>query len=474
MQIINSAREVLSGRNETRSPRVVSSKENYSALEMNDDAEDGIMGAANRNRCAEVGTAERDLQLAYARTTVGVTMRGEGCCKVEESVYGAAIVMPQLARTVGWNKTMATFAIQSWVFLILNVLLQAYLLKLLAKEEVVMDGFGGQMFLCDFGAGMEDCPGLGCRGPAGSQITAPRLYSWTAIVNRNFVKDSLKAVLPDKHEEIDKMVDPGEYGVESYWCRFACCFIFMMSCMGELGIIWKMVELLVQIPSKAESWILPRPKTSAEPMLGTIEEVQVLIAGMPLLWKLLNMVIVVMPKFMLWKLTAETGVTILMETSSIDDIITNSVGLTFILGLDELIGSALMQEETLNFVRACEDFDLYDKETSCVGNLVLLSDDELLQKYKESQFGIRALNLWDLINLLPTKLVVSILGTIIFVYEYYHKHCTENESDGGRKVSKSMYLPRTMHFSWLNAFLPNFFPIERSDTPYWSMPEGPS
>lgn len=451
---MESAREVLSSRGEGARMN----KENYSVLEQADDeCED-----------ASAGVSERKLQLAFARTTIGVTMREEGTCKVEESVYGAAIVMPQLARTVSWNKTMSTLAIQSWIFLVLNVILQAYLLRLLAKEEVVMDRYGGQMFLCDFGADLEHCPGPGCRGPGGTEISGPRLYSWDAFVNRNFVKDSLKALLPDRIQEIEEKVDPGEYGVESYWCRFACCFIFMVSCMGELAIIYKMVELLYLIPTRSEPWILPKDTDSPED--GSMDDVSVVVAGMPLFWKIVNMLIVVFPKLMLWKLTAETGVTVLMETSGIDDLITNSVGLTFILGLDELIGAALMREESLSFVRACEDFPLFDKKTSCVGDMTALSEDELLEKYNECQHGLQSLGFWDWVNILPAKLLLSILATSVFVFAYYSKHCTPNDQDDHRMVSKSMYLPKTMTFTWLNAFLPHFFPIEPEPEPYWRMP----
>jgi len=456
MEPITSAREVMSGRamaDPLGSPKVqpTPTSPTYSAL----------------GQCEE----DRDLRLAFARTTIGVTMRAEGKCKVEESVYGAAIVMPQLARTVGWDKTMASFAIQSWIFLVINIFLQAYLLRMIAKEEVVMDGFAGQMYLCDFGAFMEDCPGPGCTGPLGTQVSGPRLYSWTAITNRQFVKDSLKSAMPDKADHLDKVIDVGEYGIESYWCRLACCFIFMMSCMGELETTYKMFQLLVKIPTKSQPWILPRPKSDETPavLLGEIEEVQVLIAGMPFFWKLLNLVIVVLPKFMLWKLTTETGITVLMETAGIDDIITNSVGLTFILGIDELIGSALMREETIMFVRACEDFDLYDREISCVGNLAVLSDDEILERYHQTQHGCFAF--WDWLNLIPLKLTVSLFGLGLFVTEYYHKHCQENKHDGNRLVSTPMFLPLSADFTWLNAFLPNFFPVERSSEPYWQMPD---
>merc|ERR1719231_8902 len=101
---------------------------------------------------------------------------------------------------------MTMLAMQAWLFLVINVYLQAYLLKMLAKEEMIMDGYAGQMNLCDFGAFLEDCPGPGCRGPGGTEVTAPRMYSWGAYINRQFVRDSLKALFPDMAQEIGEKV----------------------------------------------------------------------------------------------------------------------------------------------------------------------------------------------------------------------------------------------------------------------------
>merc|ERR1740138_608466 len=118
-----------------------------------------------------------------------------------------------------------------------------------------MDAFAGQMYLCDFGAHVEQCPGPHCIGPGGTNITAPRMYSYAAWSVRNYVKDSMKAIFPEKADEIDEKVDPGEYGVESYWCRLVRCFIYMLTVMNELYLIFRMTALLWYVPAKAEPWI---------------------------------------------------------------------------------------------------------------------------------------------------------------------------------------------------------------------------
>lgn len=417
----------------------------------------------------------RDDKMAFARTTIGVTMREGGTIKVEATVSGAVIVMPQVARTTGWDKSLSILAWRSWVFLIFNFFVQAALLSYISKECSVMNKFGGQMRLCDFGAFMENCPdGPGCVGPLGTDVDAPRMYDWDNIISRQFTKDSLKAIFPEKAQDINDKIDVGEYGVESYSCRLACCFIFMISCMQELTVIFKLVELIIKIPTEAEPWIQPKKPAAGETFIGHLEEVTIKIAGMPLTWKLINVILVVFPKAMLWKLLTETGITFLMETGAIDDIIINSVGLSFILDLDAMIGTSLMSEETVNMVNATENFELYDETTSCVGDVSLLSDHELLAKHHETQ-SLRSWSCADTWALFPAKLFATIALTAFFVCEYYWKECqVYKEGDTIRMVSKTMFAPMSLRFTWLNAFLPMMFPLETESEPYWEMemPDG--
>merc|ERR1712232_954353 len=95
----------------------------------------------------------------------------------------------------------------------------------------------------------------GCIGPGGTRYTAARLYSWGQWNTRNFVKESLMTLFPDKHKEIKEHVDPGEYGLEDYFVRIAAVFVFMVSVMEELFCIARIVKLLWLVPTRAESWI---------------------------------------------------------------------------------------------------------------------------------------------------------------------------------------------------------------------------
>ena len=101
----------------------------------------------------------------------------------------------------------------------------------LMKEQLVMDRFAGQMNLCDFGSKKDGCPESdGCVGPGGTRITPARLYSYAQWYLQNFVKSSLQSVFPDRKDDINTMIDPGEffcftrrhqvYGLESWHTRY--------------------------------------------------------------------------------------------------------------------------------------------------------------------------------------------------------------------------------------------------------------
>mmetsp|Transcript_1926 Transcript_1926/g.3505 ORF Transcript_1926/g.3505 Transcript_1926/m.3505 type:complete len:104 (+) Transcript_1926:3-314(+) len=99
------------------------------------------------------------------------------------------------------------------MFLLTNVILQGFLLYMLSKELRTLDKFGGQMHLCDFGAHSGSCPeGKNCIGPGGTAYTPDRLFDWKLWTTRVFVRDSLKQLFPDRADEIQDVVDPGEYG----------------------------------------------------------------------------------------------------------------------------------------------------------------------------------------------------------------------------------------------------------------------
>lgn len=407
-------------------------------------------------------------KLSAARMVVGFAKRQVGYVTLDtDSVYGAAILMPQLARTAGWEKFLTFLAIRSWIFLFLNILVQGYAVYFVAMEERVMDDFAGQMFLCDFGVQVDvgSCPGGGskCLGPGGTEVSLPRIYNWAQWSTRSYVRDSLKVLFPDRAEEIEAKVDPGEYGVEAYNCRLLCCFIFIVSVMNDLVHTLDMLRMLYRIPTTDEDWFEADDHVDNDTDVLSLDHVKVKIAGMPCLWKMLNVLFVVIPKFMIWKLLSESGIMFLMETSSIEDVIVNAVAMAFLLNIDEMLCAVLMSQESKTLLQKLEGTPLYDSD-----EWKNWSNDKILEEY-EHHWKEKS-ELADFLALIPVKLIACFGLTFVFVFEYYARNCIRN-GEGGF-VSRPMYLPTSSNFGFLTAFFPNFFPLEKQDEAYWSMPEG--
>eukprot|EP00746_Dinoflagellata_sp_MGD_P141740 gnl/MRDRNA2_/MRDRNA2_74799_c0_seq2.p1 gnl/MRDRNA2_/MRDRNA2_74799_c0~~gnl/MRDRNA2_/MRDRNA2_74799_c0_seq2.p1 ORF type:complete len:446 (+),score=91.83 gnl/MRDRNA2_/MRDRNA2_74799_c0_seq2:151-1338(+) len=395
-------------------------------------------------------------------------MRSPGYCTLDnDSVYGAAILIPQLARTAGWEKFLTFLAIRSYIFLIVNVLVQGYAVFFVAKEERVMDSFAGQMYLCDFGVQVDpdSCPGLGskCLGPGGTEVDMKRIYNWAQWSTRTFVKDSLKVIFPDRAEEIETKVDPGEYGVEAYNCRLLCCFLFIVFVMNDLVQTLDMLRMLYHIPTADEDWFEADDHVDNDTDVLSLDRVKVKIAGMPLLWKILNLVFVVIPKILIWKLLAESGIMFLMETSGIEDVIVNAVAMAFLLNIDEMLCAVLMSKESKALLDKLEGTALYDS-----GEWKNWSHGKILEEYEHHDW--KAHQLADFLALIPMKLLACCGLTFVGVFEYYAMHCIRTGE--GSLISKPMYLPTSSHFGFLAAFFPNLFPVEKQDEAYWSMPEG--
>merc|ERR1712217_826338 len=124
----------------------------------------------------------------------------------------------------------------------------------LMKEELVMDKFAGQMYLCDFGARKDGCPEAdGCLGPGGTRYTPDRMFSYEQWSVQNWVKKSLKDVFPERITKIEDHVDPGEYGIESLHCRFLCTFLFIVAVTQEFQKALELLRVIYVVPSQPDT-----------------------------------------------------------------------------------------------------------------------------------------------------------------------------------------------------------------------------
>jgi hypothetical protein len=263
----------------------------------------------------------------------------------------------------------------------------------------------------------------------------------------------LKAVNPDRLD-IDELVDPGEYGLESWSCRLLCVQLFVLSTIDEIFLSLRSLQLLLELPTQDDTWVTIQDDEHFD-VEDIFASATVRCAGLPRIWKIINFCIVVVPKMVLTFCTVSTGVDFLMETATIDDMIVNSVSLGFILTLDELITDGLMCEEINELLDKCEPFDR--------NNCVHLKAQKNFAKVEEQRiYGLKLLVYLTRYKL--HKLVTAFMLTAVVVWKYYRTHC---EWRGEHWVSSAMYLPKSTYFSVWNYFFYWLHPVDFVTEPYW-------
>jgi hypothetical protein len=391
---------------------------------------------------------KRKARVAAAKIFYKMDMEKELTVEIA-SVYGSAIVMPQLARSAGWPVQLVSLAARAMLYLVLNFFLQGVLVYSLMKGQLVMDKFGGQMYLCDFGAEKAGCPdGPGCLGPLGTRMTPARTHSYQHWYIQNFAKVSLQTIFPESTDTIADKIDPGEYGLESGFCRHICTFLFIMAVTNDLVECAQILRLLCVMPSSEDTWIDNEED----------ENMHIQIRGMPFGWKLANVCSVVLPKYLLWFYTCWSGCMFLLETSTIEDVIVNSTALAFILSIDEMIYTTLSSDNTKFLMSRLQGFPLKKQDNEPLD----LTDGEEI-------FASSDINMFFTRRSLVIKLPLVILIWFVVTGYYYASMCQQYKD--GTWVSVPVYLPLSSAFNVMSALLPHFFPNPSADEPYWTMPE---
>merc|ERR1719238_1754314 len=137
-------------------------------------------------------------------------------------------------------------------------------------------------------------------------------------------------------------------------------------------------------------------------------------------WKWWNFFVVVCPKLFVWVNLCSTGFHFLMETSTIVDVIVNSVALKFILDLDGMILDHLASTATRHIVNNLEPIALFDKKEH-----EKESEEEAKARFVKEEASISGINLYNL--LFPKRLVMIIILMLAFVMKYYYQNCTRLE-----------------------------------------------
>jgi hypothetical protein len=434
---------------------------------------------------------------AVAAASVFERMDFEGEMTVERNVYGAAIVIPQLARSTDYHHTYLLLACRAYLLLCVNFLLQFHLILFIGEASQVISALGGQMHLCNFGGGLSvnSCfndSEKDCIGPGGTQFTPSRLYSYMQWNIQIFAKNALLAVLPEKEDVINAHVDPGEYGIENWSCRLVCCWLFSMSVVADFQKSLELLWLLIQIPTEAQPWIkyVPvsqadeKPEYRAFPALAMVD---FKIAGMSLPWKVANILLCVIPKIILWWMVVWMGFRLLMETAGIINLVLGAMAMSFILGIDELVLETFGSQASMHILDEIDGYMYLETEESVTNrrrstsedanNTDMMSDDEALAYQedlaKKSGRGWKS-SIW---LVFPKKLLACTMVMALFTTKYYTSKCHETED--GSEVSNTLYLPLSTTYTFLNMFSDSFSfghftlstPARDLSKPLWCMPD---
>jgi len=371
-----------------------------------------------------------------------------------DSVYGAMIAIPQVARSAEWNRTMVALTVRVVTLLMLNYFLQGSAMMYIGEATQVMDVLGGKMHLCDFAYDLEDCPDADhCTGPGGTKYKKDSLYSFDVWSVRNYYRDSLKAILNgsklnDLVEDIDDKFYPGEYGMENYWCRVLACFLFMMNEMRDFFKTFELIMVLLKVPTLPESWIYI--KESEEAMNDPLENATFKIAGIPLVWKLIYFLIVVIPKSFLLYNVCWMGLRFLMETAGIQDLVLGAMTMDFILTLDEVVFQALGSAASKHIM---ENLGTYEYDETDM--------EDFLENERSGGMKVK---LGALKLTLPRRLLFTLAVLFIFELRYYLMNC---ERADGMWVSKPVHLPKSSYYDFMTFITGH---VKSEPDAIWTMP----
>lgn len=369
-----------------------------------------------------------------------------------DSVYGAVLAMPQIARSMDWNQTFVALTFRSFLLLAINYVFQISALVFLTEESQVMDILGGKMHLCDYGRQLEDCTRdkPGCVGPGGTVYTPPRLYGFDTWNVRKWARDSLVALFEDPEDADvranimnETMVDPGEYGMENHQCRIFACFLFTLAEVQGGFKICELIGILLHIPTKAESWVYWAEDGDD---LDPLNSIKFRIAGMSLGWKIFNLIFIVFPKIWLLAEVFWMGFRFLMDTAGIVDLVLGAMAMDFVLSFDELILESFEGASTKHIMEHLEHFT---HETD---------EDHLNEHIEGSGSGLK----WGALKLaIPKRLIIVLSVLLLFKELYYHVHCTKDKQ-ANSWVSIPTMLPDTTQYTLKN-LLTYFVPYQKDE-----------
>eukprot|EP00434_Breviolum_minutum_P030991 symbB.v1.2.027409.t1/scaffold2802.1/size122644/5 len=258
-------------------------------------------------------------------------------------------------------------------------------------------------------------------------------------------------------------VTPPELRISLIAC--ACIFLFMLAVVEDLKESVGLGRTLWRLNGRSESWVsYSWPQWASKEEVKKIKDMSELdcvkfqVAGIPTHWKVFYLVFVLLPKFALWLAVAKSGVHYLMETAGIVDLIVNSMALTFVLEVDEMVFhrfTTTLTKHIMNNIQDLPNFDITQEETET--NL------QALERYKAEELGSAR---WSKLMLsIPWRFFLVLLLQAIFVSNYYLENCQKTED--GSWVSRELRMPKDLSYRPLALM---FGLLSTDGDPVWSMP----
>jgi hypothetical protein len=359
--------------------------------------------------------------------------------------WDTTIGLIQLARSTGWNLHFSMLALRQFIRLFFAALIQWAILRYFGYSLMTMQPYGGQPWLCNMGEDFMDCsetdPGPNCIGPGGQPYTKASLFSdfgtWSS---RMFLRDSLAAIYADDPlgaPMTDKIydkgnIDPGEYGLEDSTIRYLALLLFAIQIQAELRSIIDSLVVISWCPCTNDPWL------SADSDAKTNDEVHFVHGGIPWYWKIFSYFIILF-KLAVAMFTGVLGTRFLLDTAAIQDLIFNSLALTFIFTLDDLIQSAWSTKEPQRMMEKLEPIKT-DREHW----FTMMKD--CCHEYLP----------------IPVESILAILLVICWVYFIFWGHCVEGKNGG--LVSGEVHAVEYGHYF----ILPWFW--EYTTIPQWCPP----
>ena len=157
--------------------------------------------------------------------------------------------------------------------------------------------------------------------------------------------------------------------MESQIARLACALIFGVNLMNDMRDIYRLWELVIEVPSADDGgdllfWVITdeeeedgEEKEEPEENEEEKQTTRFQIRGMPRRWKAIYLALLVFPRSVVWVALAHQGFRFLMETGTVEDVILNSLALGYILDIDELIYAVCTSEVVKRIMEKLEDYD---------------------------------------------------------------------------------------------------------------------